>query len=253
MDDTVETKRLVPGRGSESRGCIPGNCKSVWSLGSILLTVALERLAFYSLVGNLVLFLNSNPFAWESYNALNATYFFLGISYLTSFLGGTLADILLGRFQTLLLSFLIYIIGYVFLPILTHDEDEYDNGTFRYPHICGNKTHDISGERALLSKENGEDPFKESCAPLIYGIMSIVAIGSGAFRANIAPFGADQVILGSGMYIYRTSDILFDCMDDPTFLLYANIYLSMFSTHLILDHAPLLDKPLVQCTIVHNT
>jgi hypothetical protein len=60
----------------------------------------LERLAFYSLAGNLVLFLNIVPYEWESVNSMYALLYFFGISYLMSFLGGLLADTLLGRFKT---------------------------------------------------------------------------------------------------------------------------------------------------------
>jgi hypothetical protein len=48
---------------------------AVWS---ILLAVGFERLAFYSLAGNLVLFLTSNSIGWSPFHGITALLSFLG-------------------------------------------------------------------------------------------------------------------------------------------------------------------------------
>jgi hypothetical protein len=48
---------------------------SVWL---ILLSAGFERLAFYSLAGNLVLFLTSNNIRWSSIHSVTVSYIFLG-------------------------------------------------------------------------------------------------------------------------------------------------------------------------------
>jgi peptide/histidine transporter 3/4 len=162
--------------------------------GAILVTITLERLAFYSLAGNLVLFLNIVPYEWESVNSMYALLYFFGISYLMSFLGGLLADTLLGRFKTLLLSLLIYVIGYTFLLLLpgrlvnkgTSKEHEI------LPKICGHSANSSSTD-VTLKLIYDKSPFSEQCSGLIFGVLTLIAIGSGPFRSNIAPFGADQV------------------------------------------------------------
>lgn len=161
--------------------------------GAILVTITLERLAFYSLAGNLVLFLNKYPYQWESFNSMYALLYFFGISYSMSFLGGLLADTLLGRFKTLLLSLLIYVIGYAFLPSLagrlpskaTNTEHEI------LPKICGRNSN--STDMSLELVQQDKSPFSEQCSGLIFGVLTLIAVGSGPFRSNIAPFGADQV------------------------------------------------------------
>ncbi|KAK3083707.1 hypothetical protein FSP39_001798 [Pinctada imbricata] len=71
--------------------------------------------------------------------------------------------------------------------------------TYLYPSICSNISTDTDGGDGLGVTPVSdidityESPFTENCASLMYGILSIIALGSGAFRANIAPFGADQV------------------------------------------------------------
>ncbi len=44
----------------------------------ILLSVCFERLAFYSLAGNLVLFLTSNAICWSSLHSVTASFIFFG-------------------------------------------------------------------------------------------------------------------------------------------------------------------------------
>lgn len=158
--------------------------------------MALERLAFYSLTGNLVLFLNSDPFEWRSYNALYCTFVFLGISYVLSFMGGIIADTLLGKFKTLLLAFVIYLVGYVFLPVVTYEETrKIPNSTeLGLPNICG-VDNDKKGDKMYRIGDGSSklSLIEENCAGLIFGILTIISVGSGIFRSVIAPFGADQV------------------------------------------------------------
>jgi hypothetical protein len=44
----------------------------------ILLAVGFERLAFYSLAGNLVLFLTSHVIGWTALHSVTASFFFFG-------------------------------------------------------------------------------------------------------------------------------------------------------------------------------
>ncbi|XP_050408235.2 solute carrier family 15 member 4 [Patella vulgata] len=167
---------------------------SYWKMqvacGMILFTVILERLAFYSLSGNLVLFLNKNPFNWMSYHALSASFYFLGVSFVTSLFGGWLADSFLGRYKAILVAFIIYIAGYGTMPFLALDK----NGTMiiNGTHIC--KFKNQSGQNDDTSDTN--NPFNENCVGLVYIVLTVIAIGTGSVKANIAPFGADQVLGG---------------------------------------------------------
>ena len=64
------------------------------------------------------MFLNGEPFHWTTMNATNALFVFTGISYMTSLFGGWLADSTFGKFPTLILSLIVYICGYTFMPLL---------------------------------------------------------------------------------------------------------------------------------------
>lgn len=44
----------------------------------ILIAVGLERLAYYSLIGNLILFLTSNSIRWTSFHSITASLIFYG-------------------------------------------------------------------------------------------------------------------------------------------------------------------------------
>ena len=83
-----------------------------WPKITVLIAVALERLAFYSISGNLILFLNGTNYQWSSADAMVASFFFLGISCLFYFIGGLIADMKCGRYRVICVGFFIYIIGW---------------------------------------------------------------------------------------------------------------------------------------------
>ena len=165
------------------------------ALSAILSAVTLERICFYSLTGNLVLFLNKEPFLWESYHAMNALFLFYGVTYLMSILGGWVADAWLGRFRTMVLCYLVYIIGYMVMPFLAEDSDADDwPDTSEFNMTTPHKIPAICGRGATHRKDpDVNNPFADPCAWLVYTSLVVIAIGSGALRANMCPFGSDQV------------------------------------------------------------
>ncbi|XP_046340255.2 solute carrier family 15 member 4-like [Haliotis rufescens] len=194
-----ERRALLPRRNEELSLGPTRTRNSLWSVrsacGAILLSVVLERLAFYALAGNLVLFLNSQPFTWESYHAMNASFYFLGLSFVTSLFGGWLADSVFGRFKAIIVALVIYIVGYAFMPLLSPKDD---SKSLYLPDVCRihNVTpisHRIHTHDFDLSDSNDKNPFDEKCAWLIFIVLTVIAVGNGSFKANIAPFGADQV------------------------------------------------------------
>ncbi|ESO97977.1 hypothetical protein LOTGIDRAFT_103713 [Lottia gigantea] len=164
--------------------------------GIILFTVILERLAFYGLSGNLVLFLNTKPYVWMSYNALTAMFYFFGISYISPLFGGWLADSIVGRFKAILVAFLIYGAGYAMLPFLAPVSDDIISTTEPLPEMCL-VHHDYNASYNStpldITSSTTYNSFEENCAWLIYIVLTVIAIGAGSVKANIAPFGADQV------------------------------------------------------------
>lgn len=192
-----ENTSLISGRNRETGQSVNGSgCKVKVAEAAVLMTITLERIAFYSLAGNLVLFLNTNPYAWTSYNAVYALLYFFGISYLMSFFGGLIADTLLGRFKSLLLSLLLYLVGYLFLPLLrSTPQNIHKHPELDLPKLCKLSPYInmINISHGLIDINHQKSPFDESCSGLMFGVLTLIAIGSGPFRSNIAPFGADQV------------------------------------------------------------
>ena len=167
-------------------------CKIRAASTAILLSLVFERIAFYGLVGNLVLFLNKEPYRWESYHAIDASLYFFGLSFVMSLIGGWLADAFLGRFKALLISFLIYVAGYVLMPLMTQKATKFPNGTMM-PHKSLPSICNMGNDTDAHVDDSDHDPFDERCAWLIYIALTVIAIGTGFVKANIAPFGSDQV------------------------------------------------------------
>ncbi|EFN56879.1 hypothetical protein CHLNCDRAFT_144528 [Chlorella variabilis] len=123
-----------------------------------------ERLAFYGLSTNLIIYLTrvmgeDNGFAAIQLNL------FEGTCYLTPLLGAWLADSMWGRYKTIIVFSVIYFLGMVLLavsaalPGLTPTPDKYAS------------------------------PLQNA---VLYGSLYIIALGTGGIKPNVSAFGADQ-------------------------------------------------------------
>uniref|UniRef100_A0A3B5AA24 Solute carrier family 15 member 4 n=1 Tax=Stegastes partitus TaxID=144197 RepID=A0A3B5AA24_9TELE len=158
---------------------------------AILLAESLERIAFYGITSNLVLFLNSSPFYWEGTQASQAPLMFMGVTYLISPFGGWLADAYLGKFWTIASSLILYFIGMLFFPFISNAHASIN--------LCGEEAAFPVQPAECLSTnstppKNVTCPIRSPyCAPVIYSGLFLIALGVGTVKSNITPFGADQV------------------------------------------------------------
>ncbi|KAG0729059.1 Solute carrier family 15 member 4 [Chionoecetes opilio] len=147
--------------------------------GVILLVLTLERLAYYALATNFFLFLNKGPWdgpqAWDSLEAMNAVFVLAGVSYISALLGGYISDAWLGRFKTMVGGFLLYISGYVLLTLMAVD---------KLPSFICPATYNSGG---------GDATNHAPCKAAVYISVTIVGLGVGTVKSNIAPFGAEQL------------------------------------------------------------
>lgn len=166
----------------------------------ILVVYTLERFAFYGLICNYVLYLNKQPLYWESFNASFLLFIFFGILNITSVLGGWIADSLIGKYLTICISFIIYIIGYAAFPLLAYRKND-------IPSFCNtngsvvdwsviNVTFNSNG--FLGSSKPDRSIIDEACSWVIILTVALIGIAVGFIRANLGPFGADQV----GFYFF---------------------------------------------------
>ncbi|CAH3103500.1 unnamed protein product [Porites lobata] len=147
------------------RGHLPSmnrNRNSLFPLACIILAVVLERITFYGILANLVLYLiNMTKFSQSA--AVGTVMIFTGMAWLMSTVGGIVADSYSGRYNAVWGSLMIYIVG---------------AGMIFYS--------------ALLT--DTQYPVSDGCNQLIVLLaLLVISIGEGAYKANITAFGADQL------------------------------------------------------------
>ncbi|XP_071495684.1 solute carrier family 15 member 4-like [Diadema antillarum] len=162
--------------------------------GTILLTEMLERLAYYGIVSNLIMFLIGKPFNWIASKASHIFFAFTGLSYIFSVIGGLVADTCLGRFRTIWISLVIYSCGIVFFLLLGKAAD--DKEFLERLCNCEQSKHNSTDLTGINNTETLVGPPTEKTVlclwPLLTGIV-LTAIAGGSMRANLSPFGAEQV------------------------------------------------------------
>lgn len=135
----------------------------------IVLTEFCERLCYYGVAGNLVLFLQTR-FGLTNSAADIEMSAWSGCCYVTPLLGGLIADRYLGRFTTIVLFTSIYLLGLLLLvfsaaPLYADDGD-------------GSGTDNFNGKQRVL----------------LFCSIYLIALGAGGIKPNVSTMGADQFI-----------------------------------------------------------
>ncbi|KAM6133346.1 LOW QUALITY PROTEIN: solute carrier family 15 member 3 [Phoenicopterus ruber ruber] len=175
--DGGEQSPLLGGTPLKGRGA---------ACAAVLAVEGLERAAFFGITANLVLYLTGGTFGWGGTQASRACLLFLGASYLLSPVGSWLADVYLGRYRTVALSFLLYLLAACLLPVTASPDGRLS--------VCGQLPADAirNCSRRSGGTCRGQPP-EQYCAPTIYTGLLLLALGVSSVRANLTPFGADQV------------------------------------------------------------
>lgn len=175
---------------------------------TILLSEAFERLACYSVAGNLVFFLSKEPLCWASPLATATELIFTAVMYIIGLFAGWVSDSYFGRYATINSGFLIYLLGYAFLPVLT----QYTQNTINPTEVAiiseGTPCNSSWSWKTPFFCDVSYDKDDAQCSLSLYISLILIAIGAGVVRTNLAPFGGDQVCKtpNTGMPIYYNNN-----------------------------------------------
>ncbi|CAA7040932.1 unnamed protein product [Microthlaspi erraticum] len=133
---------------------------------------AFERMAYYGISSNLVIFMTTKLHQGTVESSNNVTNW-VGTSWLTPILGAYVADAHLGRYITFVISSVIYLLGMATLTL-----------SVSLPNLKPPK----------CTTTNVEDCQKASVLQLavFFGALYTLAIGTGGTKPNISTIGADQ-------------------------------------------------------------
>ena len=143
---------------------------SFFPLVCVLLTVVLERLVFYGIVANLLIFLINETHFTQSVS-VGIVFIFTGMSCLMSTVGGTVGDSYSGRYNAVWGSLLVYIVGIGMIL---------SSAVFSY---CSNHT----------KPEEKKKEYHRIAHVFCLVSLFIISTGEGAYKANVTAFGGDQL------------------------------------------------------------
>ncbi|XP_052186833.1 protein NRT1/ PTR FAMILY 5.1 [Diospyros lotus] len=129
---------------------------------------AFERMAFYGIASNLVVYLTTQLHE-DTVSSVRNVNNWSGSVWMTPILGAYIADAYLGRFWTFTFSSLIYVMGMVLLTMAVSIK-------FLKP-TC---------ENGVCNKASS------SQTAFFYAALYTIAVGAGGTKPNISTFGADQ-------------------------------------------------------------
>ena len=131
----------------------------------VITAVILERLAYYSLLGNLAVYATT-VLRWNAAATLSVTLLFTGLTWLSCFLGGYFGDAVFGRMNTIIIGLIVYFIGFLCLPFLSW--------------IVNSKDATVDEKHKPLN--------------VVWFVVALllISLGEGCFKSNMSPFGADQ-------------------------------------------------------------
>ncbi|GJM84774.1 hypothetical protein PR202_ga00478 [Eleusine coracana subsp. coracana] len=133
-----------------------------------------ERMAFYGISSNLVLYLTTKLHQGTVSSANNVTNW-VGTIWMTPIVGAYIADAHLGRYRTFMVASVIYLLGMSLLTLAV-------SVPALRPPKCGAGTSDPDCHHKASSAQLG----------VFFLALYILAVGTGGTKPNISTIGADQ-------------------------------------------------------------
>lgn len=158
----------------------------------ILFTELCERLTFYGIVANLVLYCR-DFLKLEAPLPSSISLAFQGTSFFSPVIGGWVADTFLGRYNTIYGSSLLYVVGTIILAAATFD----------YGASYGLST---GSKEAFLGIS-----------------LLLISVGTGGIKANVSPLGADQIENEGPVIVQRFFDWFYWFIQLGSFLAYTAV------------------------------
>ncbi|XP_071741259.1 protein NRT1/ PTR FAMILY 5.2-like [Rutidosis leptorrhynchoides] len=133
-----------------------------------------ERMAYFGIVSNLVLYLTRELHEGTVKSSKNVSNW-IGTTWMTPLLGAYIADTYLGRYWTFIIASVIYLLGMSLLTLVVSLPS-------LKPPTCGKHVSYLDCNKRASSFQVG----------IFYCALYIIAIGTGGTKPNISTMGADQ-------------------------------------------------------------
>ena len=156
----------------------------------VMICHGLETIAIFSVVSNLVIFLNMDPLHWSSFESTSMYFVTLCVfSFAISF-SAFFAELYIQPKIVIIVSYLLYLLGIGFITLIGYGQYQLSDGRISYNetlvlHICNNldKTN-------VTSFVDGPNP---NCRPVMDVSLMVFALGSGVLKYHLPYFTFKQL------------------------------------------------------------
>ena len=169
------------------------------ALTAVVFTTAFQRFGYYSIIGNLFMFLVSSPLSWSIANATRVQVLSSALCYLSAIFFGILSDVWIAKYYVIVYAMFIFATTTVLYPILyPHNWQYYILPTHSCVDNLQNSSYyqfftKFSKQICQLGNNTSGSLFNENCAiPIIIDIF-LMMLSAGAIEAALIPFGSELV------------------------------------------------------------
>lgn len=160
---------------------------------TIIIAIGLERMAFYTVSDNLIVFLTKPYICWSNHLINTMITLFIGLTYCIGPFSGWLSDSYVEQYCVILAGYVFYIAGCVLLVVQTYQYVGISTSNLTRPVLEGSERCNVSLYIHSSSHSLEFEQHHHLTEILLFSTFILISLASGIVRTTTLSFGGEQV------------------------------------------------------------